>query len=86
MQDDEYSDLRKAWSMLAEIVDERGVDLATSSQLWADGKEADVRPCLAGFEFEELCSAGCSPISLGMAIQAMGMLPSIVGMDRSFRA
>ena len=63
-----FNSLREFWHKLCSIQLSNGVNLPDRLGAWTKGKEDLLRRAGVCREYEELCSAGCIPISLAIAL------------------
>jgi hypothetical protein len=74
---DEFESMRKLWNTLCSIESSKGVDLKEAAESWVKKKRHSLSKWEAEGNFEQLCEAGCHPISLAIAIRAIEVSQSM---------
>jgi hypothetical protein len=68
---DEFREIRELWNVLCSISASQGVDAGNLALGWAKAKRNSLLKWASENSFDELCNAGCSPVSLAISLWAI---------------
>lgn len=71
--------MRKLWNALCSIQASKGIDLKQAAESWVRKKRHSLSKWAAEGSFDQLCGAGCHPISLAIALWAISVSQSMAG-------
>ena len=68
---DEFQEIREFWAVFCSIHSTKGLDLPLLVHRWIETTRESLSKRAAEISFDELCAAGCSPVSLTIALSAI---------------
>jgi hypothetical protein len=67
----DFPEIRELWNVLRSISASQGIDAGNLALSWAKAKRNSLSKWASENSFDELCNAGCSPVSLAISLWAV---------------